>query len=151
MLAAADLVEVAQAEAKAATEDRDAAEKAALLRTLGAEDGARLPPTLRAQVRQLEDEQKRRATRAQRDVLDRALLDLLSLYRDVLVRPARRRRRTDQRRARGPGAAARRGSPPPSRPCAGWTRSVRPAPGWPGNVAPLLAIEAMAVALRPQG
>ncbi len=86
VLAAGELVEVAQAEAKAATEDRDAAEKAALLHTLGAARTVRdLPPTLRAQVRQLEDDQKRRATRAQRDVLDRTLLDLLSLYRDVLV------------------------------------------------------------------
>jgi DNA polymerase-3 subunit delta' len=40
---------------------------------------------VRAQVRQLEENQKRRATRAQRDVLDRSLVDLLSLYRDVLV------------------------------------------------------------------
>jgi DNA polymerase-3 subunit delta' len=40
---------------------------------------------VRAQVRQLEENQKRRATRAQRDVLDRSLIDLLSLYRDVLV------------------------------------------------------------------
>jgi DNA polymerase-3 subunit delta' len=44
-----------------------------------------VPPALRAQVRALEDEQKKRATRFKRDVLDRALLDLLSVYRDVLV------------------------------------------------------------------
>ena len=40
---------------------------------------------MRTQVKQLEENQKRRATRAQRDVLDRSLVDLLSLYRDVLV------------------------------------------------------------------
>ena len=51
----------------------------------GAEGAATLPPPVRAQVKQLEENQKRRATRAQRDVLDRSLLDLLSLYRDVLV------------------------------------------------------------------
>src|SRR5690606_19367691 len=85
VLAAAELIETANADAKAATEERDAEEKAELLRSLGAEAGSRLPPALRTQVRQLEDEQKRRATRAQRDVLDRAMVDLLSLYRDVLV------------------------------------------------------------------
>lgn len=84
VLAAADLVAVAEADAKAASEERDAAEKAQLLATLGAETGT-LPPALRAQVRDLEEEQKRRATRLKRDVLDRAVSDLQSLYRDVAV------------------------------------------------------------------
>jgi DNA polymerase-3 subunit delta' len=44
-----------------------------------------LPATVRAQVRELEENQKRRATRSLRDGLDRALVDLLSLYRDVLA------------------------------------------------------------------
>lgn len=150
VLAAADLVEVAQAEAASATGDRDATEKAALLHTLGAEDGGRLPPTLRAQVRQLEDEQKRRATRAQRDVLDRSLLDVLSLYRDVvvtqlggdvelvntehveLVEQLAAQSTADQTLRRMDAIGEAR------------TRLA-------GNVAPLLAMEAMAVALRPQG
>ena len=85
VLAAGQLVEVAGEESKAATGERDAAERADLLRSLGAEGAATLPPAVRAQVRQLEENQKRRATRAQRDVLDRALVDLLSLYRDVLM------------------------------------------------------------------
>jgi DNA polymerase-3 subunit delta' len=83
--AAGQLVEVASEESKSATTERDAKEKQALLHSLGAEGMATLPPPVRAQVRQLEENQKRRATRAQRDVLDRALVDLLSLYRDVLV------------------------------------------------------------------
>lgn len=82
---AGELVELAAAEAKSVTEERDARERAELLRTLGAESGTTLPPALRAQIRQLEEDQKRRATRAQRDVLDRSMLDLLSLYRDVLM------------------------------------------------------------------
>lgn len=86
VLAAARLVEIAAADAAASTEDRNAVERAELLRTLGAEDGGRLPPALRAQVRQLEEDQKRRTTRAQRDVLDGSLLSLMSLYRDVLLR-----------------------------------------------------------------
>jgi DNA polymerase-3 subunit delta' len=85
VLAAGQLVEVAAEESKAATAERDADEKAALLRSLGAEGGGTLPPAVRAQVKQLEENQRRRATRAQRDVLDRALLDVLTLYRDVLV------------------------------------------------------------------
>jgi DNA polymerase-3 subunit delta' len=85
VMAAGQLVEVAAEEAKAATGERDATERAALLHSLGAEGATTLPPAVRAQVRQLEENQRRRATRAQRDVLDRALIDLLSLYRDVLV------------------------------------------------------------------
>ena len=85
VLAAADLVEAAEAEAKETTAERDAAERTALLRALGLEGDARIPPALRAQVRQLEEDQKRRARRARTDVLDRAMIDLLSFYRDVLV------------------------------------------------------------------
>ncbi|MCB2177547.1 MAG: DNA polymerase III subunit delta' [Actinomycetales bacterium] len=150
VLAAADLVEVAQAEAKAATEDRDAAEKAELLHTLGAQDATRLPPTLRAQVRQLTEEQKRRATRAQRDVLDRALLDLLSLYRDVLVvqlgadvEPVNVEH-TDQVAALAAESTAEQTLRRMDVVGEARTRLA-------GNVAPLLAMEAMAVALRPQG
>ena len=85
VMAAGQLVEVAAEESKARTTERDAVERAALLHSLGAEGLATLPPAVRSQVRQLEENQKRRATRAQRDVLDRSLVDLLSLYRDVLV------------------------------------------------------------------
>ena len=150
VLAAADLVEVATAEAKAATEHRDAQEKAALLHTLGADGGQTLPPALRAQVRQLEEEQKRRATRAQRDVLDRALLDLLSLYRDVLV----------VQLGADVGLVNAGHADEVARLAAGGTpeQTVRRMDAIgeartriAGNVAPLLAVEAMAVALRPQG
>jgi DNA polymerase-3 subunit delta' len=85
VLAAGQLVEVAAEESKSRTTERDAVERAALLHSLGAEGLTTLPPAVRSQVRQLEENQKRRATRAQRDVLDRSLVDLLSLYRDVLV------------------------------------------------------------------
>lgn len=150
VMAAADLVEVATTESKAATEDRDAAEKAALLHTLGADGGQTLPPSLRAQVRQLEEDQKRRATRAQRDVLDRSLLDLLSLYRDVLVVQlgadvslVNVQQDADVRRlaaTSSPEQTIRRMD------AIGEARTRLA-----GNVAPLLAMEAMAVALRPQG
>src|SRR5690606_8410010 len=67
VLAAGDLVQVAEDEAAAATTERDAAERAELLTMLGVESG-RIPPALRAQVRELEEDQKRRATRYKRDV-----------------------------------------------------------------------------------
>lgn len=85
VLAAGQLVEVAQQEARAATEERNAQERDELLAALGAQGLRTLPPAVRSQVRKLEENQKRRATRAQRDVLDRSLTDLLSLFRDVLV------------------------------------------------------------------
>ena len=85
VLAAGQLVEVAGVEAASATTARDASERASLLRSLGAEGAATLPPPVRAQVRQLEENQRRRGTRAQRDVLDRAMVDVLSFYRDVLM------------------------------------------------------------------
>ncbi len=82
VLAAADLVQVAEDDAAAFATERDAEERAQLLATLGVEGGT-IPPALRAQVRELEEDQKRRATRMKRDVLDRAVSDLQSLYRDV--------------------------------------------------------------------
>ncbi len=85
VLRAGQLVEIANEEAGAATGDRDAREKASLLRALGYEGESRLPPSIRAQVRAMEGDQKKRANRFKRDVVDRALLDLLSVYRDVLV------------------------------------------------------------------
>lgn len=85
VMAAGQLVDISAEEAKSATAERDAAERGDLLRALGAEGATRLPPPVRAQVRSLEENQRRRATRAQRDVLDRALVDLASLYRDVLM------------------------------------------------------------------
>ncbi|HEV7567702.1 MAG TPA: DNA polymerase III subunit delta' [Microbacteriaceae bacterium] len=85
VLGAARLLEIAGADAKAITEERDAEERESALRSLGVEPGATLPPSLRAQLRQLEEDQKRRATRSLRDGIDRILVDLLSLYRDVVM------------------------------------------------------------------
>ncbi|WP_432536688.1 DNA polymerase III subunit delta' [Kineococcus arenarius] len=85
VVAAGELVDIAAEEAGASSAQRDAAERAELLRALGAENASALPPSVRAQVRQLEEDQKRRARRHQTDVLDRSLVDLLGLLRDVLV------------------------------------------------------------------
>ncbi len=84
--AASDLSEIAKEESEASSAERDAAERDRLMQTLGADPTARTqPPHIRAQLSSLEKEQKARATRFVRDVLDRALVDLLSVYRDALV------------------------------------------------------------------
>ncbi|UOE44357.1 DNA polymerase III subunit delta' [Agromyces larvae] len=82
---AARLIEIAGDDAKAITELRDAEEREHALRSLGLAPGQTVPPALRAQLKALEDDQKRRATRSLRDGIDRILVDLASLYRDVLV------------------------------------------------------------------
>src|SRR4051812_7363101 len=85
VLAAAGLIELATADAKAITEERDAEERDGALRSLGIEPGGTIPPALRAQLKNLEEDQKRRATRSLRDGIDRIMVDLLSLYRDILM------------------------------------------------------------------
>lgn len=85
VLAAGSLLDLAQAEAGASNEERDVVEKAKLLTSLGAPETGALPPSMRAQVRALEEDQKRRSKRSVTDQLDRALTDLLSFYRDALV------------------------------------------------------------------
>lgn len=82
---AEQLVRIATDEAASSNEERDAQERDRLLETLGVAGDEKLPPSLRAQVRQLEEDQKRRAKRSVTDSLDRTLTDLLSFYRDVLM------------------------------------------------------------------
>ncbi|GAA4515080.1 DNA polymerase III subunit delta' [Brevibacterium yomogidense] len=82
---AARIVDVAKDRAKARTEERNAQEKERLLTTLGVEAGGKIPPSARAQIRRLEEEQKRRDVRARNDELDSIFIELLSLYRDVLA------------------------------------------------------------------
>jgi DNA polymerase-3 subunit delta' len=87
--AANALIEAAESEAATATTDLDAREKAALETALGAGGTGRgtagAARGTRGQVTDLERRQKTRATRSQRDALDRALVDLAGFYRDVLV------------------------------------------------------------------
>jgi len=77
-------LDIAKKDAEALTAERDDQEKSGLLRSMGIEAGAAIPAGLRTDVRQLEEAQKRRATRSLRDGIDRIMVDLLSLYRDVL-------------------------------------------------------------------
>ncbi|QQC60159.1 DNA polymerase III subunit delta' [Rothia kristinae] len=85
-VAAADrLIATAEAEAAADAEERNEAERAQLLVSLGAPESGRLPPNIQAAVRRLEEDQKRRSRRIQVDTLDRFLIDLSTFYRDVLT------------------------------------------------------------------
>ncbi|SNT57467.1 DNA polymerase-3 subunit delta' [Asanoa hainanensis] len=88
--AASALIEAAEAEAEAAVSEMDSSERSALETALGAGGTGRgATGAIRGaagQLKDLEKRQKSRATRAQRDALDRALVDLAGFYRDVLVR-----------------------------------------------------------------
>lgn len=85
VLAAATLLELAGEDGKAITAELDAQERESALRSLGIEPGGTIPPRLRGQLKDLEEDQKRRATRSLRDGIDRIMVDLLSLYRDILL------------------------------------------------------------------
>ena len=140
----------AVAAAKKATGDRFEREEAELKRTLGIGEGARIPPAARAQLRELAENQKRRTTRAQRDELDRAMIDLLSLYRDVLtVQLGAGVDLVNQDFDEGIRAVAAESDPGQSVRRMDAIAQARTRLG--GNVAPLLVLEAMMVALRPQG
>lgn len=84
VLAAARMIEIATDDAKAITQERDGVELEHLRRSMGIAVGDAVPANLRSQVKGLEEQQKRRATRSLRDGLDRILVDLLSVYRDVM-------------------------------------------------------------------
>lgn len=85
VVGAAELLELAKADAEAITVEREAQERDAALRSLGIEPGGTIPAALRSQLKSLEEDQKRRATRSLRDGIDRIMVDLLSLYRDILL------------------------------------------------------------------
>lgn len=85
VLAAARFVEIAGADAEALGADQDAAERDHALRQMGIAPGGTVPPQLRRQLRELESLQKERAKRGLRDGVDRILVDLLSLFRDILL------------------------------------------------------------------
>lgn len=78
-------LEIAKKDADALTTAHDAEERENVMRSMGLAPDDAVPPQLRTELRQLEEAQKRRATRSLRDGLDRILVDLLSLYRDVLT------------------------------------------------------------------
>jgi DNA polymerase-3 subunit delta' len=90
--AAEHLVRAAEAEAKSQTDELNPQETEELKVALGAGGTGKGAATAArgsaGQLKELERRQKSRATRLQRDALDRALVDLASFYRDVLLAQA---------------------------------------------------------------
>ncbi len=146
--AAADLVSIADEESSAAATERDAAEKTKLMEVLGVDPAARTqPPHIRSQLAALEREQKARATRHSRDVLDRSLVDLLSVYRDALVlHSGASLGLVNQDNLPAVQALARSMRPEQLLSAMDAIGTARERIGL--NVAPLLALEAMAISLR---
>ncbi|WP_049576827.1 DNA polymerase III subunit delta' [Streptomyces sp. SBT349] len=145
--AAQELVDAAAADAKQLAEERDEKETEELRAALGGAEGRRLPRGTAGAMKELEDRQKRRATRTQRDALDLALTDLTAFYRDVLARQFG----SGVALAGGESAAAIERLAAASRPEQTLRRmeailACREA--LDRNVAPLLAVEAMTMALR---
>jgi DNA polymerase-3 subunit delta' len=92
VIAAGELVDLAKKEAEQRSKDREVADAASVRRAYGLGEGEEPPAKLRAYLNQHktdDGEARRRTTRWQRDVLDRAMVDLLSFYRDVLSVQAR--------------------------------------------------------------
>ena len=146
--AAADLDAIAKEEAGASSTERDTAEKTRLMETLGADPSARTqPPHVRSQVSALEKEQKTRATRFSRDVIDRSLIDLLSIYRDALiVHTGASIGLVNQDMSEQVQQLARALSPERLLQCMDAIDTARERID--ANVQPLLALEAMAVSLQ---
>lgn len=83
MATAERLINLAKKDAEASAEEKNLAERSRLLIAYGIDD-EKIPANLRSEFRQLEENQKRRNTRALRDGIDRILTDTESLFRDVL-------------------------------------------------------------------
>jgi DNA polymerase-3 subunit delta' len=145
--AAAELVQAATDEANETAGALAATETEDMKRALGVGPGGRQPSGSAAALKELEGEQKKRATRAKRDGIDRALVDLAGFYRDVLavqsgaevelVNEEMRDAITSVARSSTPEATVRR-----------IDAVLRAREQIELNVAPLLAVEAMTVALR---
>lgn len=146
--AAAELVQAATEEARESGAPVDAEEAEQLRLSLGAgTQGRGMVSGAAAAIKDLEKQQKARATRFRRDALDRALVDLASFYRDVLalqlgaavelVNEELRPHLEALAIARSPEATLRQIDA---------VLAARDAID--ANVAPLLAIEALTVALR---
>ncbi|PYC69520.1 DNA polymerase III subunit delta' [Streptomyces tateyamensis] len=147
LAAAQRLVDTAKADAEALAVTRDTKETDDLRAAYGAVEGGKTPRGMAGAVKELEKRQKSRATRARRETLGVALLDLLGFYRDVLAQqlgstaaPAN----LDQRQALDRVAQAG----PPEATLRRIEAVLACRRALDRNVDPLLAVEAMTVALR---
>lgn len=145
--AAGQLVAAAGVEATQATADVDAREMGALQESLGMGTRGVKVRSAQAAVKDLEDQQKLRVKRIQRDALDRVLTELTGFYRDVLAAQT------------APGVdlvnadladeiepLARRSTPEQT--VRALDAILRARTALEGNVAPLLALEALLIDLQ---
>jgi DNA polymerase-3 subunit delta' len=145
--AAAELVQAATDEANETAGVLASTETDDMKRALGVGPGSRQPTGAAAQLKELEGEQKRRATRAKRDGIDRALVDLAGFYRDVLVVQSGSPVELVNDEMREAITSVARGSTPETT-LRRIDAVLRAREQIELNVAPLLAVEAMTVALR---
>ena len=145
--AAQELVDAAAEDAKQLAEEIDVKETEELKAALGAGQGGRMPRGTAGVMKDLEDKQKRRRTRTQRDSLDLALTDLTAFYRDVLALQLGSRIALANMDAEEALERLARDSSPEST-----LRRIEAIAACrdalESNVAPLLAVEAMTMALR---
>ena len=85
MAGAARLMEIAATEAESEASERDEAEREQLANALGVGATGKAPAGSSKALKDLEKEQKSRITRATRDSIDRALLDISTAYRDLIT------------------------------------------------------------------
>ncbi|AZK95590.1 MULTISPECIES: DNA polymerase III subunit delta' [Streptomyces] len=145
--AAQELIDAAAEDAKQVADEVETRETEELKAALGAAQGGRMPRGTASAMKELEDRQKKRRTRTQRDSLDLALSDLTGFYRDVLALQLGSRialAHTDVQDA--VDRIARESTPEGTLRRMEAVLHCREALG--ANVAPLLAVEAMTMALR---
>jgi DNA polymerase-3 subunit delta' len=85
MAAAANLTEVTKEEADHVTRELDSREKADLDAAYGVEERGRRPREYAPALSALERGQRTRAKRRHLDMVDRGLMDLVSVYRDAIA------------------------------------------------------------------
>ncbi|WP_432059325.1 DNA polymerase III subunit delta' [Streptomyces sp. S1] len=145
--AAQELVDAAAEDAKQVAEEVDTKETEELKAALGAAQGGRMPRGTAGLMKELEDKQKRRGRRTQLDSLGLALTDLTGFYRDVLALQLRSRTPLTNEDVRDALEAVARASTPELT-----LRRIEAVlacrEALDRNVAPLLAVEAMTMALR---
>jgi DNA polymerase III subunit delta' len=144
--AAATLVEAAKVDAEQHCDELDAREIDELKQALGVGATGRRPRNVAA-VKELEREQRLRRTRVQRDSIDRALVDILALYRDVLVCQLGGGVELVNREVR-PSIDRLAAASTPESTLRRMEAVVAAREALEANAAPLLALEAMTLSLR---
>ncbi len=148
MNAAANLHDVTKEEAAAITAELDLAEKQDLDQSYGVVERGRRPKSYAPALKELEKGQKLRAKRRHLDVIDRGLMDLVSVYRDAIALQTGAPGALVNEEIRGDVVKLARSSTP--------EQNLRRIDAvfatrehlLEFNAAPLLALEAMMIALR---